>query len=128
LRRNFCAWSRHQPIFQPAFAGGEVHINSGTLWVDAAVPSRRPSTRRYIEMNPRQSCRNTLSYLAARYRYALSLTTLLLLRVDIVPPGLALGQGVYESGYGSSRFALTGNALFGQWTWGGNSMKPLQHC
>lgn len=50
----------------------------------------------------------------------------LLQRVDIIPPGLALGQGAYESGYGSSRFALTGNALFGQWTWGGNSMKPQQ--
>ena len=33
----------------------------------------------------------------------------LLSRVDSVPPGL--GQGAYESGYGSSRFALTGNAL-----------------
>lgn len=38
--------------------------------------------------------------------------TELLMRVDIVP--LALGQVPYESGYGTSRFALTGNAHFGQ--------------
>jgi len=50
----------------------------------------------------------------------------LMVRVDIIPPALALGQAAYESGYGTSRFALTGNAFFGQWTWGGKGMKPLQ--
>jgi uncharacterized FlgJ-related protein len=47
----------------------------------------------------------------------------LLLRVDAVPVSLALGQAAYESGYGTSRFAHQGNALFGQWTWGGG-IKP----
>lgn len=51
----------------------------------------------------------------------------LLKRVDIVPPSLALGQTAYESGYGTSRFALEGNALFGQWTYGGDGMKPKAH-
>ena len=50
----------------------------------------------------------------------------LMLRVDIVPPALALGQGAYESGYGTSRFALEGNAYFGQWTYGGKGMKPKE--
>jgi len=50
----------------------------------------------------------------------------LLLRVDIVPASLALGQGAYESGYGTSRFAREGNALFGQWTYGGKGMQPLE--
>jgi len=48
----------------------------------------------------------------------------LLHRVDVVPPGLALGQAAYESGYGTSRFAVQGNALFGQWTYGGDGIKP----
>ena len=48
----------------------------------------------------------------------------LLLRVDVIPPALALGQAAYESGYGTSRFALQGNAFFGQWTWGGKGMRP----
>jgi len=37
-----------------------------------------------------------------------------LYRLDIIPAGLVLGQAAYESGYGTSRFASQGNALFGQ--------------
>lgn len=40
----------------------------------------------------------------------------LLLRHDIVPPSLALAQAIIESGWGTSRFAQLGNAVFGQWT------------
>ena len=45
-------------------------------------------------------------------------------RVDIVPPSLALAQTVEESGWGTSRFAEQGNALFGMWSWGEGNMKP----
>jgi len=41
----------------------------------------------------------------------------LLLRVDVVPPGLVLAQAANESAWGTSRFAREGNNLFGQWTW-----------
>ncbi len=51
----------------------------------------------------------------------------LLERVDSIPPSLALGQTAYESGYGTSRFAVEGNALFGQWTYSGGVMKPKEH-
>jgi Bax protein len=47
-------------------------------------------------------------------------------KLDIIPAGLALGQAAYESGYGTSRFAVTGNALFGQWTFGGKGLVPEQ--
>lgn len=50
----------------------------------------------------------------------------LLLRVDAVPPSLALGQAAYESGYATSRFAYTGNALFGQWDWGEDALRPRE--
>jgi uncharacterized FlgJ-related protein len=50
----------------------------------------------------------------------------LLYRLDVIPAGLALGQAAYESGYGTSRFAVEGNALFGQWTYGGGGMQPQQ--
>ena len=30
-----------------------------------------------------------------------------------------------ESGWGTSRFALEGNAIFGQWTWSGQGIAPL---
>jgi len=48
----------------------------------------------------------------------------LLVRVDAVPLSLVLAQGAEESGWGTSRFAAEGNALFGQWTWGGDGIKP----
>jgi len=50
----------------------------------------------------------------------------MLYRLDVVPAGLALGQAAYESGYGTSRFAAEGNALFGQWTYGGGGIAPEQ--
>ena len=50
----------------------------------------------------------------------------LLIRVDVIPVSLALGQAAYESGYATSRFAGLGNALYGQWSWGGKGMKPDQ--
>lgn len=45
-------------------------------------------------------------------------------RVDAVPPSLALAQAASESGYGTSRFAHQGNALFGQWDWSKDAIKP----
>ena len=42
----------------------------------------------------------------------------LLIKVDQIPVSLALAQAVIESGWGTSRFAFEGNALFGQYVWG----------
>ena len=50
----------------------------------------------------------------------------LLQRVDILPPSLALAQAAEESGWATSRFAIEGNAFFGQWDFSGKGMKPLQ--
>jgi Bax protein len=74
-----------------------------------------------------------LNSLASEYRleptdYAdpVSLASALLLRVDIVPASLVLAQAAEESGWGTSRFAFTGNALFGQWTWGDKGIRPTE--
>lgn len=48
----------------------------------------------------------------------------LLKRVDIIPASLALAQGAEESGWGTSRFAIQGNSLFGQWDFSGKGIKP----
>ena len=45
-------------------------------------------------------------------------------RMDIIPASLAIAQAAKETGWGTSRFALEGNALFGQWTWSGEGIKP----
>lgn len=67
--------------------------------------------------------REWLLRLADRYRVASAeeidrrLLDALVRRVDVVPVSLALAQAAVESGWGSSRFARHGNALFGQRAW-----------
>ena len=46
-------------------------------------------------------------------------------RMDIIPVSIAIAQAAKESGWGTSRFALEGNAIFGQWTWNGKGIAPL---
>ena len=50
--------------------------------------------------------------------------TTLKIRMDEIPVSLAIAQAAKETGWGTSRFALEGNALFGQWTWHGEGIKP----
>ncbi len=45
-------------------------------------------------------------------------------RMDEIPISLAIAQAAKETGWGTSRFAQDGNALFGQWTWDNDGMKP----
>ena len=45
-------------------------------------------------------------------------------RMDEIPVSLAIAQAAKETGWGTSRFAIEGNALFGQWTWSGEGIKP----
>ena len=52
----------------------------------------------------------------------------LLVRIDIIPTSIALAQAAKESGWGTSRFALEGNAIFGQWTWSGKGIAPLDRA
>jgi Bax protein len=58
-----------------------------------------------------------LDNLAERYQTNSGEFATLLRRVDAVSPALAIAQAVEESGWGRSRFARTGNALFGQRIW-----------
>ena len=46
------------------------------------------------------------------------------IRMDEVPISMAIAQAAKETGWGTSRFAQEGNALFGQWTWSGEGIKP----
>jgi len=48
------------------------------------------------------------------------------IRMDEVPASMAIAQAAKETGWGTSRFAQEGNALFGQWTWSGEGIKPSE--
>ena len=52
--------------------------------------------------------------------------SVLKIRMDEIPVSLAIAQAAKETGWGTSRFALEGNALFGQWTWSGEGLKPKE--
>ena len=52
--------------------------------------------------------------------------SILKVRMDEIPVSLAIAQAAKETGWGTSRFAQEGNALFGQWTWSGEGLKPKE--
>ena len=59
-----------------------------------------------------------LSRLARRYRTKPAEHSTLRYRVDAIPASLAIAQAALETGWGRSRFVHTGNALYGEWTFG----------
>jgi Bax protein len=68
-----------------------------------------------------------LSWLEKKYKqYGIKSKDLstLKMRMDEIPVSLAIAQAAKETGWGTSRFAQEGNALFGQWTWSGEGLKP----
>ena len=88
--------------------------------------------REAVEASVEANDRNTLDQWAVLYRIDsenfddFELAERLLRRVDTIPVALALAQAAVESGWGTSRFAQQGNALFGQWAWTESAgMRPL---
>lgn len=82
-----------------------------------------------IAMGSRLSPRDRLwlAVLAERYKVKDDSIDTLMIRVDIIPPSLAMAQAAEESGWGTSRFAQHGNAIYGQWTTaGGEGLIPQQ--
>ncbi|KZD04212.1 glucosaminidase domain-containing protein [Oceanibaculum pacificum] len=73
--------------------------------------------RRESGLQPRWEERALLARLSTLYGVEDGDLGALLLRVDAVPVSLALAQSIEESGWGTSRVARQGNALFGQYAW-----------
>jgi Bax protein len=68
-----------------------------------------------------------MDYLAVQYEVPVENFNELRRRVDVIPASLALAQGAEESGWGTSRFARLGNAVFGQRTFRkGGGLVPLR--
>lgn len=104
------------------------------LRANELVLQERTQLQAQIEKGARSGGRSDeLASLAAKYRIDMKgdkpdagALEELMQRVDIVPASLALAQGAEESGWGTSRFAHLGNAVFGQWTWGGDGITPKE--
>jgi len=93
------------------------------------IIKRRKAIQRAFENNDRVALEKWahLYKLDSTKRDNDALTARLLRRADTVPVALALAQAAVESGWGTSRFALQGNALFGQWAWREHAgIRPLE--
>ena len=93
---------------QRAFVEGMMQVKT---WSTADLEQLENIAREYKVAVP-ESSKDSAAFVA------------LLARVDVVPASLALAQAAIESGWGTSRFASEGNALFGQWTWSDNAIVP----
>ncbi|MDH3235022.1 MAG: glucosaminidase domain-containing protein [Alphaproteobacteria bacterium] len=69
-----------------------------------------------IGVSPSVAENGWLWSLARHYRVRNGDLDALILRVDAIPPSLALAQAIEESGWGTSSYARKGNAIFGQET------------
>ena len=80
-------------------------------------------------LNKSKNSKNEKLWLNAKFKqYGVvnkDLSTLKI-RMDEVPVSMAIAQAAKETGWGTSRFAQEGNALFGQWTWSGEGIKPSE--
>ena len=97
-----------------------------------AVNDELLQRREAVKSSAQSNDRNKLDQWAVLYRIDaenfddFELAERLLRRVDTIPVALALAQAAVESGWGTSRFAQQGNALFGQWAWIESAgMRPL---
>ncbi len=78
-------------------------------------------------INKSNNTANEIDWLENKYKqYGIKSKDLstLKIRMDEIPVSLAIAQAAKETGWGTSRFAQEGNALFGQWTWSGEGLKP----
>lgn len=87
--------------------------------------AKSPQGNDKVSLSKRE--RTYLNQLAVQYDVPLGNLDELQQRVDVVPASLALAQGAEESGWGTSRFARQGNAVFGQRTFRkGGGLVPLE--
>ncbi len=80
-------------------------------------------------LNKNSNSDDELKWLNAKFKqYGVKNKDILSLkiRMDIIPTSLTIAQAAKETGWGTSRFAIEGNALFGQWTYSGTGIKPLK--
>ena len=81
----------------------------------------------FVILNKNSNSKSDIEWIKKKFKqYGVAKNDLstLKIRMDEIPVSLAIAQAAKETGWGTSRFAQKGNALFGQWTWSGNGIKP----
>ncbi len=114
--------------FPPDWARQEMTRENKQYFFAALLPLVLAENERILRLRSRlfridpnsRSGRAVLQELARAYRLKperKDLLGALAARMNVLPPSLVLAQAAQESGWGRSRFAILGNALFGEWTW-----------
>ena len=83
--------------------------------------------RLFLILNKNNNSNSDINWLKNKFKqYGVVQNDLatLKIRMDEIPVSIAIAQAAKETGWGTSRFAQKGNALFGQWTWSGEGIKP----
>ncbi len=91
---------------------------------DEIISDRKKLFRILGKIKNTRAEKKWLEFKLKQYQIKNSDLSELKIRMDIIPVSLAIAQAAKETGWGTSRFALEGNALFGQWTYAENGLKP----
>ena len=90
-----------------------------------SIKKDRKYLLKILKQNQSQKNTNWINKKFKKYKVSKKNIDELIEKIDVIPTSIALAQAAKESGWGTSRFALEGNAIFGQWTWNGVGMAPL---
>ena len=90
------------------------------------IKEDREHLLKIIKKNESEENRKWLNKKYKSYKVSDKNINVLIEKIDIIPTSIALAQAAKESGWGTSRFALEGNAIYGQWTWNGDGIEPLE--
>ena len=96
-----------------------IHETNGLIFNDRKMIIN--IEKKFLRADLNENETNEVIRLSKKYKLDYSTIDLKLFRdlkqrINIIPVSLALAQAIVESGWGQSRFALEGNALYGQWT------------
>jgi Bax protein len=91
-----------------------------------AIKKDRKYLLKIIKSNQSEENKKWLNKKYKTYKISDKNISELIEKIDIIPTSIALAQAAKESGWGTSRFALEGNAIYGQWTWTGDGIEPLE--
>tara|TARA_Y100001970_G_scaffold286572_1_gene409046 strand:- start:15 stop:1151 length:1137 start_codon:yes stop_codon:yes gene_type:complete len=97
------------------------------LIVEENTKIRLDRKKLFVILNKNSNSKSDIDWLKKKFKqYGVAKNDLstLKIRMDEIPVSLAIAQAAKETGWGTSRFAQKGNALFGQWTWSGDGIKP----
>ena len=97
------------------------------LIIEENMKIRLDRKKLFVILNKNSNSKSDIEWLKKKFKqYGVAKNDLstLKIRMDEIPVSLAIAQAAKETGWGTSRFAQKGNALFGQWTWSGNGIKP----